>query len=71
MFGLINDGFRPMRLDDIEALIKELLTERFLNIDTSAESVVGQLVGISAKLRTLMNGNKWTMYILINIPLKQ
>lgn len=50
MFGLINDGFRPMRLDDIEALIKELLTERFLNIDTSAESVVGQLVGISAKL---------------------
>lgn len=55
MFGLTNDGFRPMRLDDIEALIKELLAERFLNIDTSAESVVGQLVGISAKL----HANEW------------
>ena len=49
-FGLTDTGFRPKRLDDVQADIVAQLQERFRDIDTSAESVVGQFVGIGSKV---------------------
>lgn len=48
-FGLTEDGFRPKRLQDIKEGIETALIDRFTIVDVSAESVVGQLVGIFSK----------------------
>ena len=54
-FGLVPEGFNPMRLEDVQKSVILALNARFSPIDTDAESVVGQFVGLVSKI----NADLW------------
>jgi len=51
-FGLSSNGFDPKRLTDIRTELENELKARFGNIDVSADSVFGQIIGVFSKILT-------------------
>lgn len=49
-YGVTPQGFNSMRLEDVKDLLEDLFIAEFGDINLQAQSVVGQLVGIFAKV---------------------